>query len=181
MSALRPPEIIETERLRLRPLVTTDAAAVFLYAGSETVTRFVFPTHRALAESEAFAGRCGQCWRDGTAFPWAIEVQATGEFIGCIELRLAPPKADFGYVLVEAAWGHGYATEAAKAVVSWAIAQPGIYRVWATCHPDNHASVRVLEKAGLSFEARLRNWIGRPNIGEPAGDSLSFALVRPVA
>jgi hypothetical protein len=41
-------------------------------------------------------------------------------------------------------------------------------------------SWRVLEKAGSSFEARLRNWIGRPNMGEPAGDSLSFVVVRPV-
>ena len=70
-------------------------------------------------------------------------------------------------------------SEAASAVVSWAMAQPEIYRVWATCHPDNIASARVLEKAGLTFEGRLSRWEARPNLGEEAGDCLVYSATRP--
>jgi len=51
-----------------------------------------------------------------------------------------------------------------------------VHRVWATCHPDNGASIRVLEKAGLCFESKLRNWETRPNLGEAAGDSLVYSM-----
>jgi [ribosomal protein S5]-alanine N-acetyltransferase len=101
------------------------------------------------------------------------------DFVGMIELRLNPPKADFGYVLRRSCWGLGYATEAVSAVVQWAIKQPTIFRVWATCHPDNKRSIRVLEKSGLHLEAKLINWEARPNLGEQAGDSLAYSLTRP--
>jgi RimJ/RimL family protein N-acetyltransferase len=69
-------------------------------------------------------------------------------------------------------------SEAATAVVAWAMAQPAIHRVWATCAPDNVASVRVLEKAGLRLEGRLACWEARPNLGLAAGDCLVYALTR---
>jgi RimJ/RimL family protein N-acetyltransferase len=95
-----------------------------------------------------------------------------------IELRLSPPKADFGYIFGEASWGRGFATEAVCTVVAWAIAQPPIFRVWATCHPDNAASAAVLRKAGLSHEATLENWEARPQLGELAGPSHFYARTR---
>lgn len=104
----------------------------------------------------------------------------TGQFIGVIELRLSPPKADFGYILCEAFWGLGYTTEAAKSVVTWAIQQPEIHRLWATCHPDNTASASVLRKAGLTYETTLKNWESRPQLEEVAGSSDCYALIRPM-
>lgn len=180
MAKLRPPEQMQTERLSLRPVATADAPAIFEYGRDAETTKFLnFACHQSIVEAEAFALRCVQCWTHGDAFPWAIAVRATAEFAGVIELRIAPPKADFGYILHRTFWGHGYASEAASAVVRWAIGRPEILRVWATCHPANKRSIRVLEKSGLGFEARLANWEARPNMREPAGDSLVYALTRP--
>jgi RimJ/RimL family protein N-acetyltransferase len=180
VDSLRAPETLTTARLALRPIVVADAAAIFAYASDPDATRFMnWPCHRALAESDAYARRCVKCWQDGSAFPWAIVRRETGDFVGAIELRLRPPKADFGYILRRAVWRQGFAGEAASAVVAWAMAQPAIYRVWATCHPDNIASARVLEKAGLRAEGRLARWEPRPNLGEAAGDSLVYAVTRP--
>jgi len=182
VDAPRPPEQLATARLALRPLGLADAPAVFRYASDPLATRFmVFATQREVAQAEAFAQRCVRCWQDGSAFPWAIVESAGGDVVGAIELRLRPPKADFGYILCRAFWGQGFASEAARAIVDWAIAQPAIFRVWATCHPDNAASARVLEKCGLRREGRLAAWEPRPNIGEPAGDSIVYALTRPRA
>jgi [ribosomal protein S5]-alanine N-acetyltransferase len=82
---------------------------------------------------------------------------------------------DFGYILCRNNWGQGFATEAASCVVRRALALPPIFRVWATCHPANLASARVLEKSGLTYEGRLARWEPRPNLGEDAGDSLVYA------
>jgi [ribosomal protein S5]-alanine N-acetyltransferase len=179
MIRVQPPQCFATARLRLRPICATDAGGVFRYAADAEATRFmIFRRHGALAESEAFVRRCETCWRDGSAFPWAISLAATGEFVGGIELRINPPKADFGYILCRDYWGRGLATEAASHVVRWALAQPQIFRVWATCHPANLASARVLEKSGLTFEGRLARWEPRPNLGEEAGDSLVYAATQ---
>ena len=88
------------------------------------------------------------------------------------------PKADFGYILCRSHWGRGFASEAASAVVAWALAQPAIHRVWATCSPDNVRSARVLEKSGLRLEGRFAKWEARPNLGQAAGDSLVYAVTR---
>jgi RimJ/RimL family protein N-acetyltransferase len=181
VTALRPPETIATPRLALRPVTLADAPHIFRYASDVENTRFmVFPRHRELAEAEAYARRCVECWQNGSAFPWAIVAPTRGDFLGAIELRLRPPKADFGYILMRAFWRQGFMSEAAAAVVAWAIAQPSIHRVWATCAPENEASAGVLEKAGLRLEGRLACWEPRPNLGIPAGDSLVYALTRPV-
>lgn len=57
---------------------------------------------------------------------------------------------EVGYGVEDASQGQGYATEATKAQVDWALAQPGVRRIEATTPPWHSASVRVLEKAGFS-------------------------------
>ena len=177
---MHPPRTFETTRLMLRPVEEADAVRIFkTYAESVSATRFMnFPRHQHLAESEQFAKRCVDCWAAESAFPWAVFQKDDQAFIGVIELRLAPPKADFGYIYGEAFWRKGYGAEAAHAVVEWAIAQPTIFRVWATCHPDNAGSARVLLRAGLRFEGRLANWEARPQLGEVAGDSDCYVLTK---
>ena len=181
MSAPHPPRHIETERLSLRPVAVGDAACIFKnYASSSKATRYMnWPRHRTEAESMRWAERCARCWEDGSAYPWAVLSRSGGEAIGNIELRINPPRADFGYIFAEQFWGHGFATEAATAIVNWSLTQPDIFRIWATCHPDNAASARVLSKAGLTLEARLANWEARPQLGELAGPSLMFAKTKP--
>jgi RimJ/RimL family protein N-acetyltransferase len=178
---MRAPEAFETKRLRLRPVQRSDAANIFQYAGEVAPTHFMtFRRHRDIADSLAFAQRCEDCWTSGTAFPWAAIEKTSGLFLGVLELRLSPPKADFGYIFAERFWGNGFATEVASAVVAWAIAQPSILRVWATCHPTNAASAAVLRKAGLSYETTLANWEARPQLNEVAGPSDCYALTRSV-
>lgn len=56
---------------------------------------------------------------------------------------------ELGYIFAAAYRGHGYATEAARALLAWACAQPEVRGVIAGCAPDNRESIRVLEKVGL--------------------------------
>ncbi len=68
-----------------------------------------------------------------------------------IAYRVREHAADIGYVLSRSLWGRGYMTEAAAAVVEWAINLDFVYRVWAVCDVENKASARVLEKVGKEF------------------------------
>lgn len=68
---------------------------------------------------------------------------------------MGPPDAsgsvELGYSIVPAYRRQGYAVEAARALLEWALARPGVIRVGAECFPDNAASIRVLEKIGMSL------------------------------
>ena len=79
----------------------------------------------------------------------------TGLVVGGIGL-FGPPedgRVELGYGIVESRRGRGYATEAARAMVQMALGLPGVTEVIAGVDPSNAASVRVLEKAGLSFRS----------------------------
>jgi RimJ/RimL family protein N-acetyltransferase len=170
---------IQTRRLVLRRFVTDDAKEIFdSYAQDPEVTRFLtWHPHRRLDETRLWLERCARVWHEGSAFPWAIVLRDSGAILGGIELRVEGPRGEFGYALARAAWGHGYATEAARAVVESALAAPTIHRVWAYVDVDNVPSVRVLEKAGLTREGCLRKWYVPSGLGVPR-DVWCYAKVK---
>lgn len=177
---LRPPAKMETERLLLRPIGVEDSAAVFeTYANDPQITRFAtWVPHATVAETQRYLQACEIAWREGTAFPWAILRKSDGKLIGSAELRIDDHKAEIGYLIARSLWGQGYASEAARALVDWAFAQPDIFRVWATCDAENLASARVLEKAGLVFEGRIQRWLRRPGLHGAPRDVLFYARVK---
>ncbi len=69
-------------------------------------------------------------------------------------------------------------TEAAKAVVDWVLKQDRIYRVWAFCDVENHASARALEKVGMQREGVLKKWIMHPSISNELRDCYSYAITK---
>jgi RimJ/RimL family protein N-acetyltransferase len=96
---------------------------------------------------------------EGTGARLAIERGADGAFLGwCALSRWNPThrSAAIGYVLDDAAWGRGYATEAARAVLEWAFTTLDLNRVQAETDTRNLASARVLEKLGFVREGTLR-------------------------
>ncbi len=72
-------------------------------------------------------------------------------------------------------------SEALTAVVQWAFAQPGIYRVWATCDVDNVASAGVLERVGMQREGVLRRWLVHPNVSDRPRDCFCYSIVKEPA
>ena len=82
--------------------------------------------------------------------PWNITLK-TGDVVGDLGFKglSADGAVEIGYGFLPEFWGKGYATEAVKAAVRWAAAQPEVKRIEAETVPDNAASQRVLEKAGF--------------------------------
>jgi [ribosomal protein S5]-alanine N-acetyltransferase len=143
-----------TERLVLSPVTAEHVAAVV--AGRREVgwaPDFPAEGDRVIA---GMLDRNGLPDGANAAFGQRLVVErATGLVVGGIGL-FGPPEGgqvEFGYGIVESRRGRGYATEAARALVQAALGLPGVTGVTAGVDPANAASVRVLEKAGLSFRS----------------------------
>jgi len=177
---MKPPELIETPRLRLRLPEIGDAGAIFeQYAQDAEVTRYLtWKPHRSREETVGFLKGVLSAWRERSAYAWVITRKPDHCLLGMIALRLEGHKANLGYVLTRAYWGQGYMTEAAQPVVELALQQSEIFRLWAVCDVDNLASARVLEKLGMSREGRLRRWIMHPNISAEPRDCWCYALIK---
>jgi ribosomal-protein-alanine N-acetyltransferase len=166
--------------LVLRRPVLGDAASIFeRYARDPEVTRYLtWRPHQNIERTQEFLRRCGAFWESREAFPWVIVPKGETGPIGMIDLRPQGERAEIGYVLARPYWGQGYMTEAAHAVVEWALSQPGIYRVWAVCDVENAASAKVLEKVGMLREGVLRRWIIHPNVDPVPRDCYCYAMIK---
>ncbi len=175
---LQAPEVVTTERLVLRRPRLADAEAIFEYASDPKVIHYMdYYPRTDVGEVVKFLEGQPERWESGS-FSWVLTAKADDRPIGTIACWVEDHAAGFGYLLNQKYWGQGYATEAACAVVEWAISLPEIYRVWATCDTENLASIKVLEKSGLVCEGRLRCYQIRPNISAIPRDAFMYARVR---
>lgn len=174
-----PTPTLRTARLRLRPVADTDAADLFAMHGSAYVLRYWdSPPWREPTRAERFIAACRQMAEDGTGARVMIERASDGAFLGwCGVTRWNPDyrSAALGYCLGDAAWGHGYATEAARALLGWAFDTLDLNRVQAETDTRNAASARVLEKLGFVREGTLREDCVVDGV---VSDSWVFGLLR---
>ena len=177
---MRPPEIFETDRLRLRRSVVEDAEAIFTEYGQDLeVTMYLTwrPTGK-LRDTREHLRASDEAWREGTAFGWVILRKADDQLLGAVGVRVDGHKVELGYVLAKRFWGKGYMTEAVRAVVNWAIKEENVYRVWAVCDVENPASARVMEKAEMQREGILRCWTIHPNRSDEPRDCHCYAITK---
>jgi [ribosomal protein S5]-alanine N-acetyltransferase len=82
---------------------------------------------------------------------WRASRRDNGAFVGWYCLKYCPPTTDVevGYRLLFDAWGKGYATEGARALVDYGFDRLGVNRIIGVTHPGNKASQHVLQKSGL--------------------------------
>jgi RimJ/RimL family protein N-acetyltransferase len=147
---------LETERLRLRTLLLDDLEA--WHAISHDAERAWYDeTQSTLGDSRAnLERRMAQQERHGFSL-WAVELKTSREVIGLAGLVHLQdgPEIEIGYRFLEAHWGNGYATEAARASIAFGFGELGLERIVAVTLPDNLASRRVLEKCGLAFVGEM--------------------------
>jgi RimJ/RimL family protein N-acetyltransferase len=154
---------IETERLVLRDFVISDWPAVLAYQREPRYNRYYHDrwVNRTDEEVRAFVQRLIDHQREEPRriFQLAITLPHGDEVIGNCGLRRKPETeldADIGYELAPDHWGRGYATEAARALVTFGFVELGLHRLSARCIADNAGSVNVLRKLGMRLEGRIR-------------------------
>jgi len=147
--------MIETERLIIRPWRDGDRAVYIATCNTEAVTANLGGP-ASVEDIDAGLGRIRKSQEDTGFCFWALERKADGAFLGYCGLKVTnlpgTPVADdveIGWRLRVDAWGEGYATEAAAAVLSWAWANLPVDRIVSFTIPANLASQRVMERIGM--------------------------------
>ncbi len=154
---------IETERLLLRRLTGGDADSLADLDADPEVMRYLnggVPTPRAVIEQRVlpcFLRSYAQ--REGYGV-WAAIEKSTGDFLGWFSFQPSDGDAvgdiTLGYRLRRSAWGKGYATEGARALIRKGYTELDAQRVSATTYQDNLGSRRVMEKAGMRLARAYR-------------------------
>jgi len=179
MDEVTAPDVITLDRIRLRRPSPPDAETLFECGNDLDVARYMdWAIGTSMSQVIERMERRATAWQSGEEFYWIIALRDQDRAIGAISCRVDRPSAHLGFFLSRRHWRHGYATEAARAIVGWAMSDPAIWRVWATCDVDNTASARVLEKAGLSLEDTLPRAIVRPNLSAAPRDAYLYSRVR---
>jgi len=153
---------METARLRLRPFNRGDVDAVYSYRNRPDVAEYLFDEPMSHEEcAEAVRQRAGQVAfsTEGDKILLAAELRGESRLIGEVSLiwrSIADRQAEIGYILHPDLHGHGYATEAAEALLAFGFATVGLHRVYARCDARNLASAQVMRRLGMIEEAHLR-------------------------
>jgi putative acetyltransferase len=149
--------MIETKRLILRQIIASDAEDIFANSrGPNTGLNAGWKPHETLSETR----RVMQEVFLGQESVFGIVLKETNILIGTIGLlqdymRENDSVRMLGYSLGEDFWGHGFMTEAAKAVVDFGFETMHLDLISATCYPFNVRSRHVLEKLGFHYEGTL--------------------------
>lgn len=149
--------LLTTERLLLRHFHIMDTEAMVPVFGDPEVMRFGDGV-QTKGWIEAWLHTCLEHYhRTGGFGPYAVVEKQSHDVIGYCGLFFFPdvngkPEVEIGYRLRRSAWGHGYATEAVRAVRDYAFNTLGMKRLIAIIDPGNLASIRVAEKIGMIYE-----------------------------
>lgn len=150
---------VHTSRLKLREFVAGDFESVYAYSKDPRVTRYLFfgprDTHSTAEYLEDLLASQQEVPR--TRFELAVEEIDSARVIGACDLSLIERNVvDLGYMLGLEHWGKGYATEIAIRLTDAAFYELRADRVISTVDVNNQASIRVLEKIGMRWEAVFR-------------------------
>lgn len=153
--------VIETERLLLRTFTIEDADLIYKLNLDPDVIRYTGDPIRDSAHAREVLEK--------TILPqyalynhgrWAVHTKPALEFIGWCGLKTRPEtrltvgqgnEIDLGYRFLKKAWGNGYATEAAAACIRYGFEKLHLQRIVGRAMPQNTASLKVLEKCGMTF------------------------------
>ena len=145
---------LQTERLTLRGWRAPDIEPMrAIYADPEVARWLGWPDPAETAKKIQW--RVDHWLRHGYGI-WAVEERATGTFIGRVGLvhqddwTASEHDAEVGWTLARASWGHGYATEGARAALDFA-RDKGLRQIISITRPDNIRSQGVMKRLGLTY------------------------------
>jgi RimJ/RimL family protein N-acetyltransferase len=152
---------IATARLELREFTPSDYDAIYAYASDPRVTRHMLYGPRDPMDTRTYLERVihYQTGHPRSVWELAVTQRSDGQLIGAADITiLKPGEGDIGYMLRHGSWGQGYGTEVATALIDAGVSALGLERIMSTVSTENTRSLRVLEKAGLRWEALYRRF-----------------------
>jgi len=150
-----PYDPLRTERLVLRQWVVSDREP-YAALNTDAETMRYFPARLSSAESDAMVDRATASLESNGWGLWAVE--HNGEFLGFTGLAVPAfdarftPAVEVGWRFARSAWGHGFATEAARAAVAFGFEQLGLAEIVSFTTRANQRSRAVMERIGMTTD-----------------------------
>lgn len=150
---------VRTERLFMRPWRESDLEPFAAMNADPRVMKH-FPARLSRVESDGLVDRFRKHWTENGFGFWAIEIPSETSFIGFTGLSRPTFNAHFtpcvevAWRLSAQYWGHGFATEAARAAVRLGFLKLALSEIVSFTVPANHRSLRVMEKLGMHHDSR---------------------------
>ena len=152
--------VLETDRLVLRHLTLNDAPFILELLNEPSFLRFIGDRGvRSLQGARDYIRKGPIASYESHGFGlYLVFLRESGEPIGMCGLlkRETLRDVDVGFAFLPGHWRQGFASESARAVLDYGQTRLGLKRIVAITSPDNAASIGVLEKLGLKFEALVR-------------------------
>src|SRR5262245_48033944 len=173
------PDILQTNRLRLRRFEKEDAPVVQRLAGAFEVadTTLLIPHPYPDGAAEGFIEMTHADWDKGEQYVFAITLRSTNELCGSMGLKVSAQheRAELGYWIGVPFWNQGYCTEAGRAVLEFAFTRLNMNSVIAHHFVRNPTSGRVLQKIGMKYGGRLRQHVKK---GEGFEDLECYSILK---
>jgi ribosomal-protein-alanine N-acetyltransferase len=153
---------ITTYRLILRPFCEADVEPLHTILGEKDILRyFPNPNPPSIERVQKFIAHQLDHWAEHKYGWWAVEPITREGLIGWNGLQCLPEtgEVEIGYLLCRSHWGKGLATEGARVGLKFGFEAFELDRIIALVHPENKASIRVVEKLGMPFVDRA-NYFG---------------------
>jgi ribosomal-protein-alanine N-acetyltransferase len=150
---------LETDRLLIRDWEEDDAEAAQEIYGSADVAQWLSPAIEQVTD-EATMRAILQAWIEAQpnfvvpAGRWAVVSKEDNEVIGGLLVRLLPPyeeDLEIGWQFRPAAWGNGYATEASRALMTWAFKAGAVDELFAVARPNNKRAIGTARRLGMEW------------------------------
>ena len=154
--------ILETERLILREIEKEDAADLFAYFSNAELMRYYGQeAFSSIEQVETIIGHFSESFRNHRGLRWGMQIKGTSRLIGTLGLNnlvLSHKRAEIGYEIHPDYWRAGYASEAVRKVVSYALEEIQLNRLGAMIYLENEASNKLAQKLGFQHEGILRKY-----------------------
>ena len=151
---------LETSRLVLRKLKVEDAQDMFEYCSDEEMTPFLtWDAHKTIDDSMVFIQKTIEKYKKSQVGEWGIVLKETGKLVGtCGFLWWMPEcgRVELAYAIARSLWGKGLMTEAVSEVIRFGFDKMELNRIEARAIPENIASIRVMQKIGMTKEGLHR-------------------------
>ncbi len=152
---------LETERLILTKIVPEFAHDMFEYSSEHEVTKYLtWSCHKSEKETERYIKLLQKKYQSGVFNDFGLVHKQTGKFIGTCgftSFDYDSNTSEIGYVINQSYWGQGLAVEAARCVMEFGFDRFSLSGFCAKCMEGNDASMRVMQKLGMTFENMYKN------------------------
>ena len=176
---------LETIRLQIRDLSSSDVGSIHrLHSHPDTDKYNTLGVPENIQTTEHIVAEWLECQHSipRMSYIFGIYLKESNQFIGLIALNLREPKyqsAEIWFKLSPSFWRMGYATEALREMLRFGLSDLNLHRIEAGCAIENTASIRLLEKVGMTREGMKRKnlpirseWVDAYSYGMLAGETI---------